>query len=143
MSVGLAAAIGCGGSFDVLPRAAVTGTVTLDGQPLESGTIRFVPAAPTGGPKTSTAIMNGWFDLPSDVGPVIGRHRVEIETPPAGEIAMDDEQALERLQRAGRKARIDVVRIPAVYNSNSQLTADIAATEFNQLSFDLRSKPRQ
>lgn len=139
---GLLASIGCGDSVEGPPRAAVSGTVTLDGQPLETGTIRFVPAAQTEGPKTSAAIINGTFEIPANVGPVVGQHRVEIETPPAGDIAMDDEQALGRLKQAGRKAQIAVVRIPAEYNTNSQLTADISATDSNDLTFDLRSKTR-
>lgn len=140
LCIGLMTAFGCQNSVDGPPRAAVSGTVTVDGEPLETGTIRFVPAMQTGGPKVSAVVNNGWFDLPREFGPVVGQHRIEIEAPPAGDIEMDDEQALERLRQAGRKARIEVVRIPAVYNTKSQLAAEISATEPNDLSFDLLSK---
>lgn len=143
LCVGLIAIVGCGNSVDGPLRASVNGTVTLDGKPLEAGTIRFVPLAETGGPKTSASIVNGRFDLPGDVGPVVGQHRVEIETPPAGKIAMDDEQTLERLKQAGSKAKIEVVRIPSVYNKSSRLTARISDSGLNDLSFDLVSKTRR
>ena len=45
---------GCGGP----PRAKVSGTVTLDGQPVESGTISFYPTA-NSGPTAGGGIENG------------------------------------------------------------------------------------
>ena len=40
-------AAGCSQSSDELPREPVSGTVTLDGQPLASGTIQFSPDGAT------------------------------------------------------------------------------------------------
>lgn len=143
LCVMLMAFIGCGESAESLPRAATAGLVTLDNRPLEAGTIRFVPVGEAGGPKVSASISGGTFCLPENVGPVVGQHRVEIESPISGQVAMDDEQALERLKKAGRKGRIEVVKIPAIYNTKSQLTAEISATAVNDLTFDLVSKSRR
>lgn len=59
-------------------RAEVHGTVTADGQPIQSGTIRFIPTEGTTGPSAGGAIENGKYRLDPTNGPVVGRHRVEI-----------------------------------------------------------------
>lgn len=137
-----AAMIGCGRTVDGPPRAAVNGIVSLDGEPLEAGVIRFIPRADTSGPKVSVAIANGFFQLTESDGPVVGQHRIEIEAPAAGELAFDDEEALQRLEQSGRKARIEVVRIPAVYNRSSRLEATISHDAPNDLTFELLSKSK-
>ncbi|MEX1223311.1 MAG: carboxypeptidase-like regulatory domain-containing protein [Pirellulales bacterium] len=77
---------GCGGdSFDVAP---VSGTVTLDGQPLPEARVAFEPIAPAGellaGPgshgKTDAAGRYTLETLEGRRGAVIGRHRVTIST---------------------------------------------------------------
>ncbi|APZ92221.1 hypothetical protein [Fuerstiella marisgermanici] len=135
-----AAVVGCGSNSKGPRRVAANGIVSLDGQPLENGTIRFIPTGGTEGPKVSVAIINGFFQFPQEVGPVVGHHRVEIEAPEAGEFALDDEEALQRLQQQGRKAKVEVLRIPAVYNKNSQLTADLSEAGPNDLAFELVSR---
>ena len=72
---------GCGAGIpDTRPRIAVSGTVTLDGQPLENAVIRFVPLPEVKGPTASIAIESGKFGLPAYAGPVAGPHRVVIES---------------------------------------------------------------
>lgn len=67
---------GCGGSAKV---GYVHGVVRLDGKPLTTGTVRFVPDA--GRAASGTIQTDGSFDLgtlgKSD-GAVIGKHRVAI-----------------------------------------------------------------
>lgn len=142
MSAILLCQYGCGGhSENELPRAEVSGTVTFNGQPLEEGVIRFVPVEGTPGPKTSATIKNGTFAADSNAGPVVGQHRIEIESTDDGGFAPDDEQALKRLHESGTK-RIDVVRIPAIYNSRSTLTETISLDGPNEFNFELKSRKR-
>ena len=67
---------GCDG--DGLQRATVRGTVTVDGQPLQSGSIALLPQPGTKGPSVGGAIESGSYVLAGDSGPVRGSYRVEI-----------------------------------------------------------------
>ena len=62
-----------------LERASVGGKVTLDGVPVQEGSIRFVCL--TSAPTSGAAIRDGSYYIPSDNGPALGRHRVEISVP--------------------------------------------------------------
>ena len=141
----LAASVtGCGGSDPNAPaRAAVSGTVTLDGQPLAAGVIRFIPTKETKGPKTTATIEDGVFTLPAEFGPLAGRNRVEIESLDNGGFAMDDEEALQRLHEQPPAAPIEVVRVPPTSNRRSRLVAEISETDDNKLSFELVSTQRR
>ena len=131
---------GCGGkSPDARPRIAVTGTITLDGQPLDNAVIRFVPLAEVNGPKASVAVTAGRFELPSESGPVAGRHRVEIESTDHGGIAPDDETALAEVA-SGKRKPAKTVKIPAIYNARSTLERTIQADFTNQFEFTLVTK---
>lgn len=118
---------------------AVSGTVTLDGQPLENGVIRFVPASDVKGPKASVAIIGGRFAIPTDAGPVPGLHRVEIESTDHGGIAPDDETALADLA-AGRRKPVKPAKIPSIYNVRSTLQRTIQSDSDNQFEFPLVTK---
>lgn len=61
LALSLLAASGCGSE------AKVSGKVTLDGQPLESGTIMFVPADGKGQPQ-SGEIKNGQYSVNVEPG---------------------------------------------------------------------------
>jgi hypothetical protein len=59
----LVTAIGCGDSGNALKTATVAGTVTIDGTPVESGTLNFISDQPTGNASgdASAEIRNGQF----------------------------------------------------------------------------------
>jgi acetyl esterase/lipase len=64
-------------------RAAVSGHVKLDGQPLPHGSITFLPVGQIGVAPVTAYIMNSAtttadFKLARDAGPVPGKYRVEI-----------------------------------------------------------------
>lgn len=131
---------GCAGtSGNVPPRAPVMGLVTLDGELLEQGVIRFVPTQGTTGPQTTATIDRGLFTLPAAQGPIVGTHRIEIVSTDTGGLALDDEQALVRLSRSLQIQKIDVVRVPAVYNRQSRLIARVPESGTCDLNFDLVS----
>lgn len=135
---------GCGGSTEKeFSRAAVTGEVTLDGQPLVEGIIRFVPIDGTPGPKTSVPIADGKFNADEEFGPVVGTHRIEIESTDDGGYAMDDEQALEELQKSKSRPQIHVVIVPAVYNTRSTLKETVRAESTNSYTFSLKTSKRR
>lgn len=136
---------GCGhgrGGKDAPARAAVSGNVTLNGVPLEEGVIRFVPIKETPGPKTSLTIQQGAFKSDAITGPVVGTHRIEIESTDTGGYAIDDETAIQRLKAQNIK-RIIVTKIPAIYNQDSRLTASVTLDGPNELTFNLETPKRR
>jgi hypothetical protein len=131
---------GCGGgpSFDFAP---VSGTVTMDGEPLSGAQVMFVPQAESGqeaGPASmGTTDASGNFTLTSGDtdGAVVGNHQVMITTVSdeggdAGEGESDNiyaEQAKEK--------------VPARYNSQTTLTFDVPADGSTAANFELSSTP--
>ncbi len=61
-------------------RASITGTVSLDGQPVEAGRITFVPIEGTQGPPASSPIEKGAFSIAPMRGLISGVYRVEIRS---------------------------------------------------------------
>ena len=59
-------------------RAAVSGQVLVDKEPLLEGTISFIPTDGTEGPETGEAIREGRYSIPADKGAVVGKCKVEI-----------------------------------------------------------------
>jgi len=68
---------GCGGSAD-LPKVEISGHVTYDGKPIESGEITFLPLAGTKSPPTTAMITNGDYRTTSRGSIAAGKYRVEI-----------------------------------------------------------------
>jgi hypothetical protein len=87
---------GCSGAGGQLADlVAVTGTVTLDGQPLSYGTVAFVPVDQTSGQVATGDIKEGKFTMvtsASSPGVVYGDYKVRIvsvEQQAAGSVAAD------------------------------------------------------
>lgn len=119
-------AVGCGGSTGPAART-VSGVVTLDGEPLKAGEIRFRPAdgLSSGG---AGKIEDGKYSFlsPDDV------MRVEI-------LAYREIPGKFVEPNPGERYPATEQMIPAKYNENSELTAEVqrGQTEFN---FELESK---
>lgn len=122
--------VGCGKSAG--DRVGISGTVTFDGQPVQSGSISFRPSESTRGPSAGAAIVDGAFVVPADKGVAAGQYRVEIlGTRKTGRSFNDP---------VFGATDVDEQYIPARYNNRSELTADIRADNSNLLHFDLKSK---
>jgi hypothetical protein len=133
--------LGCGRE-EGPPRAAVQGQVTLDGQPVSEGLIRFIPSGGTKGPAAMAAIHAGAFALDREHGPIIGAHRVEIEATGHQGFAIDDEAAyVANVEKKG--GRMPPNPIPDIYNRRSSLTAEISVEGPNELKFQLSTQGGQ
>ena len=122
-------ASGCGGSN----RPSVYGQVTLDGQPLEQGSISFIPTGTTKGPLTGSIIAGGEYHIKSTSGPVIGQYKVEIRS------SKSTGRQVPLPSPAPPGTMIDEVveLIPSRYNAESTLTAEVKAKK-NKLDFHLK-----
>jgi len=123
---------GCGKRTDKL---AIDGNVTLDGAPLDLGSIRF---SSIGGQKTFASgamLKDGEYHIPQAKGLPPGTYHVEISSP--------DLKAPPMIARPapGEPAAPPTApeRVPAEYNSNSKKTVELAAGKDNRFDFDIKS----
>ena len=109
------------------PRPKSTGTVTLDGKPLETGVIHFYPQSDAGGPSASADVKDGRYQLQTGVGPmkvvvnanqVVGKRKM-YNTP--------DSPVVEDIRDM----------LPERYNMKSELKADLTPGP-NEKNFDLK-----
>jgi hypothetical protein len=123
----LVVAAGCAGK-DPFGRLPVSGTVTFNGAPLESGSVQFVAGDPGPGPgvRAAAAVVNGRYSIPQEQGLRPGEYRVVISS---GDPA--------RMIAAGKGRYRDTVaeeRVPPQYNIQTTLRAEVrdgAANTFN------------
>lgn len=118
---------GCGSCKPPLPRANVSGAVTVNGQPASNLLIAFVPQGNIKGPRSSALVTDGKYSLEEKSGPLVGLMRVEITT------ALEEDEP-----RGGKVKPFAPERIPAQYNANSQLSAPITADGPNKFDFSLQ-----
>ncbi|SIO23163.1 hypothetical protein SAMN05444166_3128 [Singulisphaera sp. GP187] len=131
----IASVAGCGGSSaDGFSRFPVEGTVTLDGKPLNTGTISF--NALQQGASASGPIADGAFRLADADGLSPGPYRVEIYSlQPTG-------KKVPHADDPGMLVDATVNVVPKSYNINSVLKAEIPSGGPKEpLSFPLVSPP--
>ncbi len=120
--------LGCGeGEPSLVP---VSGVVTLDGAPLKDATIEFLP--PGGWGSIGRTDDAGRYELlyrARSKGATPGKHTVRIST----RIEKDADSTNPEIQK-GRKESV-----PARYNTNSTLEAQVEAGGSGELNFDLTS----
>lgn len=123
---------GCGGAGGP-ERVEVAGKVELDGQPLDAGTITFIPQGT--GTAATGPIAEGQYALPLTQGPSPGKCRVEIlsyrETGRKVEGPTSD--------GSGRAAEMKQI-IPPRYNTHSELECVLRTEGKNTCDFTLASK---
>lgn len=122
---------GCGGPTG--DRVPVSGEVTLDGQPLDRGSIEFHPDGE--GTLTGGMIVDGTFEIPAAQGAEPGNYSVRIFA--SGESVEGDPEA-----GPGPEAENQVAEelIPAKFNTETELTAEIGEQGADSLRFEVTSK---
>lgn len=129
-AAGLPSLVGCG--HDPNARQGVKGTVTFQGAPLDQGRIQFVPAT-TGPTEAGATIENGLYTVPPDPGLVPGSYKVSI-------FSYDKTGAkVQSTDLPGDPGATQFrERIPAKYNTATELTAEIKADGKNVADFKLQ-----
>lgn len=113
-------------------RLAIKGAVTLDGAPVGSGVVSFLPATAAKGSTVAGAIVSrGRYQLPPSKGLMPGEYRVEIRIPkPTGRVTTD--------AATGESAPETQEAAPARYNERSELQATVVPG-MGDLDFRLES----
>jgi hypothetical protein len=119
---------------DTLPRKAISGSVTLDGQPLAEGKIQFDPVEAKPGESAIVVgdIKDGKYAIDRAAGPVPGNYKVSISSVPA--IKIDPKEG------PGARPKLPPEKVPAQYNTKSTLTKEIPADGSAPIDFPLTSK---
>lgn len=102
---------GCGGRHD--NRATIHGEVKLDGQPVEQGSIQFVPVQGVDGSIAGGRIVNGRYELIGKAGPAVGVNRVEVRSS----------------RRTGK-----MIEMPRPWSGTVEETVEAASPRFNSES---------
>ena len=114
--------LGCGGNPNL---GKVTGTITLDGQPLADATIVFTPDS-GGSTSFGKSDSSGYYKMvfsDTEDGAWIGASKVSIRT---GDVLPDNSGVIPE-------------KVPNVYNTRSTLTAEVK-TGSNTFDWKLESK---
>ena len=120
-----AALTGCGDSR----RQAVEGTVSVHGEPVQSGQIEFRPLPGTSGPTAGSPIHDGKYRIRSKQGPFTGTFQVEIR-------AMRETGRMVEDFATGERFAARVQFLPPEYNENSELTVEVTSGR-RRYDFDL------
>jgi hypothetical protein len=110
-------------------RFPITGKVTVDGQPVDIGTISFLPTNSerrvSGGP-----IQDGVYSVTEEMGPNAGAHRIEIHwhKKTGAKYRDNDSGEMYDTRKEG---------LPAKFHSQSELTAEVSP-EKTTFDFDLK-----
>jgi hypothetical protein len=123
----------CGVGGNDPSRISLKGQVTLDGKPLESGTIRFILSSYAEQPHVDVSLIeDGEYTISSSDRLIPGTYEVQIRS------AAQEAEA--------RIFKIDVdeippeqrMRIPARYNKHSVLEVEIRHAGLSRFDFDLK-----
>ncbi len=126
----------CGCNHD--GRQPLEGTVALDNQPLPAGDITFFPLSGTPGPTAGGKIIDGHFSIPAEGGTMAGTFRVHITAQRKTGKQVFDPTA-QMMDPNAKNGMIDQYEqyIPARYNQQSELTADVVQGSHKSFEFVL------
>jgi hypothetical protein len=117
---------GCGGPQN---RAEVRGTVRVNGQPLDHGSITFRPTDGNDGPTAGGEIVKGAYCVDRAKGVAIGKNQVAIQC------TVRTGRQITGGRGMTQEQKIEV--IPPRYNRASELACDVKPGA-NQLDFELQ-----
>jgi len=112
-------------------RFPLSGKVTFDGEPIDVGSISFLP--PDGGDQRVSGgyILNGEYSVPEAQGANAGKHRVEIRWQ-----KLTGKKTRDRASEELTEQRAE--GLSPKYHKDSILTADVSPTQ-TRFDFDLKS----
>jgi hypothetical protein len=123
LSLGLAS---CSGNL-----AEISGTVRLNGVPVEEGAINFIPVEGTQGAGAGAEIRNGAYRIPRSNGAAVGKNRVELRG-----FRNTGKKVPDLTGAPGAMMDERVPAFPPEYNDRSTLIKEVKAGS-NKIDFDI------
>ena len=115
-------------------RLSIYGTITLDGDPVETGVITLKPAEGTKAPLVGGEFTRGTYKIAAANGPIEGKYRVEIRSP--------EESHEEVVVYPGAPPGFKTIEtIPEAYNTKSKLEIEVSKGS-QEHNFDLISSSK-
>jgi hypothetical protein len=108
----------------------VSGTVTLEGSPLNDGRVIFIPLDKQGS-ESGSPITNGEYKVPKDRGLLPGKYRVCITAGDGKTLANEDLAA----QPGGNTNIVSFDRVPEDWSEKSTQEVEVKAGEQNKFDF--------
>jgi hypothetical protein len=128
----LAPLLGCGRPYTGPARYPLAGQVSYDGEPIDAGTISFLPLDGTDLRVSGGEIVDGAYAVAAERGANEGKYRVEIRwSRKTGKKYFDRDLQMEFDARKEG--------LPPKYHEQSELTATVSASE-TKFDFHLKSK---
>ena len=112
-------------------RCGFDGNVTLDGEPLDRGTISFTSVSGESRSRSGTTIKMGKYAVEAEKGLLPGKYSVRITSPTP---SVPDPNAPGYL---GLSAPVE--RVPPKYNIKTELEIEIDRESDNSFDFDLKT----
>jgi hypothetical protein len=128
----VAIAFGC--NADNANRGAIGGHVTLDGRPVEQGSILFTPIDGTRGVATGGSIKDGQYRIAAAKGPAVGQNRIEIRA-----VRKTGRMIPKGLGGTGKTVEEQVEAVASRFNLQSTLKFEVKPGE-NAADFAVASK---
>lgn len=116
-----AALAGCGPQYSGQKQFPLAGQVTFDGEPIDLGSISFIPAGgdSTGQTRASGGVItDGKYNIPEEQGASAGTYRVEIHW-----LRRTGKQLLDA--ESGEKYDERVEALPEKFHGKSELTIEV------------------
>lgn len=149
-AITLALAVGCGGPTDKLNLVPVTGTITLEGQPLSGATVTYFPQAAQGVAASATTDDHGKYTLQTAgaqrPGAVPGGYNVTVMKTEVKQLTTE-EQAIAQTKMKGKSMFGPPLTeakqlLPLKYRNPTQsgFTATVSESGKNSFDFDVKGK---
>lgn len=131
--------LGCGESN--LGRYKVSGSVSVNGKSVTTGSISFTPSGDNRGPRAVSRITDGKFNIPASNGPGEGPHTIRIRIDSNMGTADRNGSLSKQLDtkssgnvKANRRSRPS-----ALTNNISEFEEVVSATDENEYAFEITS----
>jgi hypothetical protein len=122
--------VGCEHAPLAAKRAKAEGRVTINGQPVANGYVRFMALDPNG-TNVSALIKDGHYSVPENQGPTKGKYRVEFNVPSAQKKMVPDDDSPGKFREEAFET------MPPKYNTKSALMQEIDPEKLQALDFAL------
>jgi hypothetical protein len=133
-SIALVSCVGCGPHSD---RLAISGTVKLDGVPLDAGSIRFTSLSENKA-AAGAMIKDGAYEIPQEQGLLPGTYHVEITSPDT-----KSPPVIARATPGGPGMPVARERIPDDFNVDSKHSVNVTSDGDNHFEFEVVSRPKK